>query len=96
MKARPRIAVLGFSLESNGFAPVATKADFEQSYLLAGEALAADLGAEHPRAGGTLTGFCARMSEMGPWELVPIVVAATSPAGPVEQEFFDELVDDIC
>src|SRR5438105_4188438 len=96
MSSRPRIALLGFSLESNGFAPVATKADFEQSYLLAGEALAMDLRAEHPRAGGTLTGFCAAMSESGPWDLVPIVVAATSPAGPVDQEFFQELVEDIC
>ena len=95
MKARPRIAVLGFSLESNGFAPVATKADFEQSYLLAGEALAADLAAAHPRAGGTLIGFSSRMDETGPWEMVPIVVAATTPAGPVDQAFFDELVEAI-
>jgi microcystin degradation protein MlrC len=95
MNARPRIAVLGFSLESNGFAPVARRADFEQSYLLAGDALAADLSAANPRAIGTLTGFCARMDETGPWERVPIVVAATTPAGPVDQTFFDELVADI-
>ena len=81
MSARPRIALLGFSLESNGFAPVATRADFEQSYLLAGEALEADLVAQNPRAVGTLTGFHARMDKTGPWEPVPIVVAATTPAG---------------
>ncbi len=91
----PRIAVLGFSLESNGFAPVATKADFEESYLLAGEALEADIRAEHPRAGGTLTGFCAAMDATGPWRMVPIVVAATSPSGPVDQAFFDALVADM-
>jgi len=62
MARRPRIAILGFSLESNGFSPAATRADFEESYLLAGEALATDLRAEHPRGGGTLTGFVAGLA----------------------------------
>jgi len=95
MNARPRIALLGFSLESNGFAPVATRTDFEQTYLFAGEALAADLADPHPRANGTLIGFTSRMDETGPWEMVPIVVAQATPAGPVDQAFFDELVADI-
>ena len=94
-KTHPRIAILGFSLESNGFSPVATRADFEESYLLAGADLAADLAAEHPRANGTLIGFRAGMDAAGPWEMVPIVVAQTSPSGPVDQEFFDDLVADI-
>lgn len=93
--AKPRIAVLGFSLESNGFAPVAVKADFEESYLLGGADLAADLRAAHPRAVGTLTGFCKGMDESGDWELVPIAVAATSPSGPVDQAFFGEVVAEI-
>ena len=95
MSKTPRIAVLGFSLESNGFSPVATRADFEESYLLAGAELAADLAAEHPRANGTLIGFRAGMDASGPWEMVPIVVAQTSPSGPVDQAFFDELVADM-
>jgi microcystin degradation protein MlrC len=91
-RGRPRIAIMGFSLESNGFAPVARKVDFEESYLLAGEALEADIRSEHPRAAGTLTGFRAAMDASGDWEMVPIVVAATSPSGPVDQAFFDELI----
>ena len=93
--AKPRIAVLGFSLESNGFSPVATRADFEESYLLSGEALAADLHAQHPRASGTLTGFRAEMDASGDWEMLPIVVAATSPSGPVDQDFFDEVLEEM-
>jgi hypothetical protein len=31
-----RIAVLGFSLESNGFAPVARRSEFEEHYFLVG------------------------------------------------------------
>ena len=94
-KDNPRIAILGFSLESNGFAPVATRGDFEESYLLAGEALAADIAAPHPRAPGTLTGFRAAMDDSGAWRMVPIVVAATSPSGPVDQAFFDDVVADM-
>jgi microcystin degradation protein MlrC len=89
-KTKPRVAILGFSLESNGFAPVARKADFEESYLLAGEALEADIRSAHPRASGTVTGFCAAMDASGPWEMAPILVAATSPSGPVDQAFFEE------
>ena len=88
----PRIAVLGFSLESNGFAPIAVRADFEESYLLAGAALEADIRSGHPRANGTLIGFTEGMDDSGPWEMVPIVVAQTSPSGPVDQAFFDELL----
>ena len=90
--SRPRIAVLGFSLESNGFAPVAMRSHFEESFLAAGSALEADIRSAHPRADGTLIGFAEGMDASGPWEMAPIVVARTSPSGPVDQGFFDELM----
>ena len=93
--ARPKIAVLGFSLETNGFSPPSTQADFAQSYLLAGAELEADIRAAHARASGTLTGFAQEMDAGGPWEMVPITVAATSPGGPVEQAFFEEFLRDV-
>src|SRR4051812_11303338 len=92
-KDKPRIAVMGFSLESNGFSPVAVKADFEESYLLSGDALAADLRAQPSRAVGTLTGFSSAMDASGDWEMVPIMVASTSPSGPVDQAFFEEMLE---
>lgn len=91
----PRIAVLGFSLETNGFSPVARREDFEEAYLHAGDALARDLASEHPRAAGTLTGFRAEMDATGPWTMVPIAVANTSPSGPVDQAFFDEFLAEV-
>ena len=91
----PRIAVLGFSLESNGFAPVATRADFEESYLMSGAILEADIRAPNPRANGTLIGFAEGMDAGAPWEMVPITAAATSPSGPVDQGFFDELLGEM-
>ncbi len=90
--ARPRIAILGFILESNGFAPVTSRADFETSYLVTGEALAADLRAPNPRASGTLSGFVTAMDASGDWEMVPIGVAAANPGGPVDQAFFDDFL----
>lgn len=91
----PKIAILGFSLETNGFAPPSTRADFEQSYLLRGAALEADIRAAHPRANGTLPGFVREMDATGDWTMAPLTVAATSPGGPAEQTFFDAFLADV-
>jgi microcystin degradation protein MlrC len=91
-KQNPRVAILGFSLESNGFAPVARREEFEQSYLLAGRELEADIRSPHPRVTGTVNGFREGMDASGEWELVPVLIASTSSSGPVDQAFFDELL----
>jgi len=90
-----RIAVLGFSLESNGFAAPATRAEFEESYLLGGVDLLADIRSEYPRVMGTVSGFVERMDQEGAWELVPILIARTSPSGPVDQAFFDAFLAEV-
>ncbi len=94
-KVNPIIAILGFSLETNGFSPPSTRADFEQSYLLRGGELEADIRSQHPRANGTLPGFVHEMDATGDWAMAPLVVAATSPGGPAEQAFFDEFLADV-
>jgi microcystin degradation protein MlrC len=94
-KANPKIAILGFSLETNGFSPPSTRTDFEQSYLLRGAELEADIRSEFPRANGTLPGFVCEMNATGDWTMAPLVVAATSPGGPAEQTFFDEFLADV-
>lgn len=88
----PKIAILGFSLETNGFSPPSTRKDFEESYLLSGVALEADLRATNSRASGTLPGFVREMDATGAWSMAPLTVAATSPGGPAEQGFFDEFL----
>jgi microcystin degradation protein MlrC len=93
--ANPKIAILGFSLETNGFSPPSTRADFEQSYLMRGAALEADIRSEHPRANGTLPGFVREMNATGDWTMAPLVVAATSPGGPAEQSFFDDFLSEV-
>jgi microcystin degradation protein MlrC len=88
----PRIAVLGFSIECNRFAPIATEPDFRTRTLIGGGALIAEARSAAPRMLGELPGFLAAMDEAGPWEPVPSLLAMAEPNGPVEQAFFDRLM----
>ena len=88
----PRIALLGFSIECNRFAPLATEADFAGRTLLSGQAIVDDARRSAPRMLGELPGFMAAMDASGPWQPVPILLAMTEPNGPVEQRFFDALM----
>jgi microcystin degradation protein MlrC len=87
----PRIAVLGFSIECNRFAPVATEADFRTRTLIGGPALVAEARSPAPRMLGELPGFLTEMDAAGAWEPVPSLLAMAEPNGPVEQAFFDHL-----
>jgi microcystin degradation protein MlrC len=88
----PRIALLGFSIECNRFAPVATQADFASRTLLSGQAMLDEARAAAPRMLGELPGFVATMDATGPWQPVPILLAMAEPNGPVAQPFFDRLM----
>ena len=88
----PRIALLGFSIECNRFAPVATEAHFAERTLLRGGAMVAEARAPAPRMLGEMPGFIAAMDARGAWEPRPSVLAMAEPNGPVEQAFFDRLM----
>jgi microcystin degradation protein MlrC len=90
--ARPRIAILGFSIECNRFAPVATRAHF--SYFT-GPDLVAEARLPAPRMLGEIPGFVADMDAAGAWDPVGIAFAAAEPNGPVDRRFFTELMADI-
>ena len=92
MMRAPRIALGAFMLESNGHAPVATRAEFEAACWLEGDALAADLTRPAPRAPTALTGFIRAMDAGRPWTGVPLVAAAAGASGPMDQDAFDALV----
>ncbi len=89
----PRIAIGGFMLESNGHAPVSTREEFAENVLLEGDALLADLATPNPRSPRTLTGFVQAMDAIGPWTRVPLILAAVGASGPVDQQFFDWVVE---
>jgi microcystin degradation protein MlrC len=88
----PRIALLGFSIECNRFAPVATEADFAGRTLMRGDAMVADARSSAPHMLGELPGFIADMDAAGAWEPVPTLLAMAEPNGPVEQSFFDQML----
>ncbi len=93
--ASPRIALLGLSIECNKFAPVATRADFEQRCYLAGDALLDEARAAAPRMLAETPGFVAAMDESGAWTPVPILLAMAEPNGPVEHAFFTEMLGEM-
>ena len=89
---KPRIALLGFSIECNRFAPVATEHDFAARTLLRGDAMLTDARSSAPHMLGELPGFIADMDAAGTWEPVPILLAMAEPNGPVDQAFFDRMM----
>ena len=91
----PRIAMLGFFIECNRWAPVSTAESFAQSIDLAGDALGAELRSASPRLLPDTLGFVAGMDRLGPWQAVPIRVAGAQPGGPVDHDFFLGLLEDI-
>ena len=91
----PRVALLGFSIECNKFAPIATKAHFTARTYLEGDAIVAEARAPTPRMLPETPGFVAAMDASGPWTPVGIALAMTEPNGPVEHGFFVELLDTI-
>ncbi len=88
----PRIALLGFSIECNRFAPVATEAHFVERTLIGGQAMLDDARSPAPGMLGELPGFVADMDAAGAWEPLPSLLAMAEPNGPVEQGFFDRLL----
>jgi microcystin degradation protein MlrC len=90
--AVPRIAVLGFSIECNKFAPPATKAHFVARTYLEGDDIIAEARGATPTMLPETPGFVAAMDAAGPWQPVGIVLAMSEPNGPVEHAFFAELL----
>ena len=91
----PRIALLGFMLESNGFAPVATEAEFREKLWLEGDALLDDARASTSRGPGGIKGFVETMDAAGPWRPAPLALTSAGASGPVDQGFFDHCVSRI-
>src|SRR5919206_1213425 len=91
----PRIALLGFSIECNKFAPPATKAHFLARTYLEGDDIVSEARGPTPTMLPETPGFVAAMDAAGPWQPVGIALAMSEPNGPVEHAFFEELLDTI-
>ncbi|WP_316149567.1 M81 family metallopeptidase [Cupriavidus sp. BIC8F] len=88
--SNPRVAILGFAIESNRFAPVSTRTDFVDRAYLAGSALLSDARAAAPAMTPEIPAFVRRMDSKGLWTPVPILFANAESGGPVEHGFFME------
>ena len=87
-----RIALLGFMLESNGFATPADEAEFRSKLWLEGDALLADVRAAGSRDPGGIKGFVEVMDASGPWTPLPLAITSAGASGPVEDGFFRRFV----
>ncbi|CAM3550471.1 Microcystinase C [Bordetella sputigena] len=84
----PRIALLGFAIESNRYAPVSTREDFVSRAYLAGDELIRDARSAAPRMTPEIPAFVRRMDAAGAWTPVPVLFANAESGGPVEHGFF--------
>ena len=87
-KAGPRVAVLGFHLESNGFAPVSTEDHFRSLCYAVGEEIGREARKSPSSLPAEVPAFYGEMDKRGPWIPVPILVTACEPGGPIEEGFF--------
>ncbi|MEO0993574.1 MAG: M81 family metallopeptidase [Pseudomonadota bacterium] len=87
---RPRVALMGMILESNRFARPVTRADFERLTWMAGAALLSEARSPTPSLAPEFAAFVRAMDATGPWEPVPVLLAAAHPGGPVEEAVFEE------
>ena len=94
-KDNPRIAVLGFAIECNRFAPVSTAHDFETDVDIRGNRIVAEGRAAASITLPDLPGFFTEMDATGPWTPVPIRVSQAQPGGPVEKGFFRGFLTEI-
>ena len=93
--APKRIAILGFNLETNRFAPVCGEREFRDRGLFRGEEITADARRPAPVINSGICGFFKAMDARGNWEPAPIVFAAAHPNGPAEETFFNGLLESI-
>ncbi|HJS78032.1 MAG TPA: M81 family metallopeptidase, partial [Burkholderiales bacterium] len=84
----PRVAILGFHLESNAFAPVSAEAQFRSLCYVEGDAITREARNDPSPLPAEVPAFYAEMLRLGPWSAVPILVTAAEPGGPVDEGFF--------
>ena len=91
----PRIAILGFAIECNRFAPVTRAAQFAAKADISGEEILREARSGHCRTTPDLPGFVEEMDRAGAWIPVPLRMALAHPGGPADQEFFDGFLAEI-
>src|SRR5688500_13347723 len=84
----PRIAILGFHLESNSFAPVTEERHFRSLCYREGEDITREARKAVSGLPAEIPAFYREMDKAGSWTALPILVTAAEPGGPVDDGFF--------
>jgi microcystin degradation protein MlrC len=90
----PKVAVLGFHLEANAFAPLSVEKDFHAQCWEEGEKIT-ELARGVSRLPSEVTGFYARMDELGPWNPAPLIVVGAPPGGPASREVWTTFMAEV-
>jgi microcystin degradation protein MlrC len=91
----PRVAIIGVALESNRQAPPAGETDFASAYIMRGQDILTDARAKHPRIMREACAFVRAMDATGPWEPIPVLLAACHPHGPIEASLHQRFLAEI-
>ena len=83
-----RVAVLGFHLESNAFAPASDERHFRSLCYVSGGDITREARKDTSSLPAEIPAFYREMDALGPWTPVPILVTACEPGGAVEEGFF--------
>ncbi|MEZ5856111.1 MAG: M81 family metallopeptidase [Hyphomicrobiaceae bacterium] len=89
----PRVAIVGVWLESNRFAPVAYEADFKKLLSARRRPILEAARAQNPFILGEAAAFVKTMDATGPWQPVPILLAACHPHGCIDGRLMDAYLD---
>jgi len=96
MTNRKRVALMGFMLESNTFAPVSDESAFRSLCYMSGDEILDDIAKANASLPVEIPSFVDAMDRAEiPWQAMPIVVTAAEPGGPVDQDFFERTKDDM-
>jgi len=90
-KTNPRVAILGFVLESNRFAPLSTKEDFEKSCWEEGDRIN-ELARQASQLPSEIPGFYKQMDTYGTWTPLPLIVIGAPPGGPTTDAVWEEFM----
>jgi microcystin degradation protein MlrC len=88
-----KIAVLGFLLESNRFAPVTRLTDFHARCWLEGAAMMADAACKAPRQGAEIPAFLDEIRRHLDADILPVLVAGAEPGGPLDDAVLQMVLD---
>lgn len=91
LKNPPRVAIVGFVLESNRFAPLSVREDFEKSCWEEGARIT-ELARQASHLPGEIRGFYEKMDSYGEWAPVPLIVVSAPPGGPTSDEVWAEFM----